>query len=165
MPSTTADFKSSLRRLRTTPARNPRTECDCQPVAFVSEAMVAPPGARSMSIAADCFVPDRTAKTQLPLCRTFLSFGWLLDGAADRAAVRFFALIVIGISLGSIANMPAAPPKPRRSSYAGGARSRSYKSAPEASTVTLRSHQNASCFWIILLLRSDMTYCDANVRL
>jgi hypothetical protein len=56
-----------------------------------------------MSIAADCFVPDRTAKKRLPLCPAFLSFGWLLDGAADRAAVRFFALIIIGISLGSIA--------------------------------------------------------------
>src|SRR5689334_13058507 len=97
-PSTTADFKSSLRRLRTTPARNPRTECDCQPVAFVSAAMVAPPGARSMFIAADCFVPDRTAKTRLPLCPAFLSLGWLLDGAADRAAVRLFALLIIGIS-------------------------------------------------------------------
>jgi hypothetical protein len=62
-----------------------------------------PPGARSMSIAADCFVPERTAKKRLPLCPAFLSFGWLLDGAADRAAVRFFALIIIGISLGSIA--------------------------------------------------------------
>jgi hypothetical protein len=51
-----------------------------------------------MFIAADCFVPDRTAKTRLPLCPAFLSLGWLLDGAADRAAVRLFALLIIGIS-------------------------------------------------------------------
>src|SRR5262245_36063761 len=100
MPSTTADFKSSLRRLRTTPARKPRTECDCQPVVFVSAAMVAPPGERSMPIAADCFVPDRTAATRLSLCPAFLSFGWLLNDAADRAAVCFFALFIIGTSFG-----------------------------------------------------------------
>jgi hypothetical protein len=48
---------------------------------------------------------------------------------------------------------PAAPPKPRKSLLAGGAGSRSTKSAPEASTVVLRSHRIASPFWIILLLR------------
>jgi len=56
-----------------------------------------------MSIAADCFVPDRTAATLLPLCPVLLDFGWLLDDAADRAAVRFFALFIIGISFGSVA--------------------------------------------------------------
>src|SRR5262245_51303242 len=101
MPSTTADCKSSLRRLRTTPARKPRTECDCQPVAFVSAAMVAPPEERSISMAADCFVPGRTAR--LPFLPALLGFGRLLDGAAERAAVRFFAVFVIGISLDSVA--------------------------------------------------------------
>src|SRR5262245_65216837 len=100
MPSTTADFKSSLRRLRTTPARKPRTECDCQPVAFVSAAMVAPPGERSISIAANCFVPGRTAATRLPFCLALLSFGRLLEDAANLAVVRFFAVFVIGISFG-----------------------------------------------------------------
>jgi hypothetical protein len=90
--------------LRTTAARKPRTECDCQPVAFDSAAMVAPPGQRSISIAADCFMPDRTAATRLPVCPALLGFGRLLDGAADLAAVRFFAVFVIGISLGSAAS-------------------------------------------------------------
>src|SRR5262249_48172959 len=112
-----------------TPARKPRTECDCQPVVFVSAAMVAPPGERSMPIAADCFVPDRTAATRLPLCPTFLSFGRLLNDAADRAAVCFFALFIIGDLLRISCSLRAAPPKPRRSSYAGGAGSRSNKSA------------------------------------
>src|SRR6202011_5784836 len=33
---------SALRRLRTTPARKPRTECCCQPVAFIIASIVAP---------------------------------------------------------------------------------------------------------------------------
>src|SRR5262245_13599221 len=151
-PSTTADFKSSLRRLRTTPARKPRTECGCQPVAFVSAGIVAPPGERSSSIASDCFVPGRTAPTRLPFCLAVLGRARLFDGAAGRAAVRFFAVFVIGDLLRFSCSLPAAPPKPRRSSYAGGAGSRSGKSAPEASTVALRTPRNASPFWIILLL-------------
>jgi hypothetical protein len=63
--------------------------------------MVAPSGERSISSAADCFVPDRTAATRLPVCPALLGFGRLLDGAADLAAVRFFAVFIIGISLGS----------------------------------------------------------------
>src|ERR1051325_4132622 len=98
----TADTKSSLRRLRTTPARKPRTECGCQPVAFVSVAMLAPAGERSISIAADCFVPDRAAVTQLPFCLALMGFGRLLEDAPDlAAAVCFFAVFVIGISFGS----------------------------------------------------------------
>jgi hypothetical protein len=60
--------------------------------------MVAPPAERSISIAADCFVPDWTAATRLPFCLALLGFGRLLDGAADLAGVRFFAVFVIGIS-------------------------------------------------------------------
>jgi hypothetical protein len=70
-------------------------------VAFVSAAIVTPPGERSISIAADCFVPDRTAATRLPFCPALLGFGRLLDGVVDLAAVRFLAVFVIGISFGS----------------------------------------------------------------
>src|SRR5262245_5143597 len=137
MPSTTADFKSSLRRLRTTPARKPCTECDCQPVAFVSAAMVAPPGERSMSIAADCFVPRWAAATRLSFCPALLCFGRLLDGAADLAVVLFFAVFVIGISFGSVAacrlhcRSPAVALKPAgRDSGATKARRKQASSAP-----------------------------------
>src|SRR5262245_2672429 len=115
--------------------------------------MVAPPGEHSISIAADCFVPDRTAATRLLFLPALLTFGRLLDGAAERAAVRFFAVFVIGDLLRFSCSLPAAPPKPRRSSYAGGADPGATKSEPEASTVTLRSQRNASPFWIMLLLR------------
>jgi hypothetical protein len=58
-----------------------------------------PLGERSISIAADCFVPDRTAETRLLICLALLGFSRLRD-APDLAAVRFFAVFVIGISFG-----------------------------------------------------------------
>jgi hypothetical protein len=44
LPSTFFELSLSLRRLRTTPARKPRTECCCQPVVFIIAAIVAPVG-------------------------------------------------------------------------------------------------------------------------
>src|SRR5256885_3676476 len=55
MPSTFCDPSLSLRRLRTTPARNPRTECCCQPVAFIIAIIVAPAGDWSIAMTRDCF--------------------------------------------------------------------------------------------------------------
>jgi hypothetical protein len=46
-------FRLSFSRLRTTPARKPRTECGCQPVAFVIAAMVAPVGNCSSAMTRD----------------------------------------------------------------------------------------------------------------
>jgi hypothetical protein len=43
----------------TTPARKPRTECCCQPVAFVISATVVPLGWRSMPRTVSCFVDGR----------------------------------------------------------------------------------------------------------
>jgi len=39
----------------------------------------------------------------LPFCLALLDFGRLFEDAADLAAVRFFAVFVIGISFGSVA--------------------------------------------------------------
>jgi hypothetical protein len=47
----------SFRRLRTTQARKPRTECGCQPVAFIIAAIVAPVGDWSMAMTRDCVEP------------------------------------------------------------------------------------------------------------
>src|SRR5262245_4616015 len=55
VPSTFFDPSFSLRRLRTTPARKPRTECCCQPVTSIIEAIVAPAGDCSIAITRDCF--------------------------------------------------------------------------------------------------------------
>src|SRR5258707_15817703 len=89
MPSTFFDPSFSLRRLRTAPARNPRTDCCCQPVAFIIAAIVAPPGDRNIVITRNCFEP----------ATAFLAFGstavWAegfatATGVAD-AVDRFFA--------------------------------------------------------------------------
>jgi hypothetical protein len=47
--------------LRTTPAKKPRTECCCQPVAFMMATMVAPCRPCSMAITAACFDSARPA--------------------------------------------------------------------------------------------------------
>jgi hypothetical protein len=45
--------------LRTTPAKNPRTECCCQWVARMMAAIVAPSGRASIASTRACFEPDR----------------------------------------------------------------------------------------------------------
>jgi hypothetical protein len=50
-------------------ARKPRTECCCQPVAFISPSIVVPRGERSIAIAADCFVPTRVVLCADPFVR------------------------------------------------------------------------------------------------
>jgi hypothetical protein len=45
-------FKPSF--LQTVPAKNPRTECCCQPVNFMIDPIVAPLGLRSIASTADC---------------------------------------------------------------------------------------------------------------
>src|SRR5256885_16984462 len=53
--------------LRTTPARKPRTECCCHPVAFMIAAMVVPVGDCSIAMTCDCletgsaFLPEGLA--------------------------------------------------------------------------------------------------------
>ena len=57
-PSTLSESSVSLRRFRTTPARKPRNECCCQPVAFIIASMVAPLGDCSTAITRACFEPE-----------------------------------------------------------------------------------------------------------
>jgi len=80
-------------------------------------------------------------------------FGRLREDAVNLAAVRFFAVFVIGISPSVQLQPPGctAEAPQKRLCRRGGIPER--QSAPEASTVALRSHRNASPFWIILLLR------------
>src|SRR5215204_5919672 len=49
-PSTFFEASFSLRRLRTTPAKKPRTECCCQPVAFITAVIVVPERDRSIAM-------------------------------------------------------------------------------------------------------------------
>src|SRR5215211_1021744 len=54
-PSVFSDSSLSASFLRTTAAKNPRTECGCQPVQVMIVAMVAPPGRRSRPSTRACF--------------------------------------------------------------------------------------------------------------
>ena len=149
-PSCLTDCRLSLRRLRTTPAKNPRTECCCQPVTFIRASMLAPPGALSISIALDCLVPDLTRCGSavlggLEALRRFADF------AADAVIQAFLAVLAIGISSVRAAH-PAAPPKPRGGHLAGGAGFLSAFRAPKLRTVPLCLQANASHFWIMMLL-------------
>src|SRR3954469_7390628 len=57
-----SETRLSLSFLRTMPARKPRTECDCQPVADIMPEIVAPAGARSISTIRPALVPSRAVE-------------------------------------------------------------------------------------------------------
>jgi len=54
-----SDIKVKPSFLRTTAAKKPRTECCCQPVAFMMAAIVVPFGCLSRARTASCLVPPR----------------------------------------------------------------------------------------------------------
>src|SRR5437588_10133699 len=58
-PSTFSEVSVRPSFLRTTPAKNPRTECCCQPVAFMMAAIVVPLGCLSSPRTVSCLVPPR----------------------------------------------------------------------------------------------------------
>src|SRR5437588_5490057 len=125
MPSTFFDPSFSLRRLRTTPARNPRTECCCQPVAFIIAAIVAPAGDCSIAMTRDCFEPGSALCGRAGLA--FASgdrFAAVVSVCAGRGN-RFFADLDIEILRFGWWRRRAAPPKPHLGDLAGGAGPRS----------------------------------------
>src|SRR5215471_8481848 len=152
MPSTFFEPSFSLSRLRTTPARNPRTECCCQPVAFIIAAIVVPAGDCSMAMTRDCFEP-----------------GWALCGRggtlpAARALRQSFPCVLAeliasskiltsrsSVSVdGGVAPHHQSPTSAMQSAGQDlGARMRS-----GLTTAPLQSRPNASPFWIRLLLSS-----------
>src|SRR6266576_775160 len=97
MPSTFFDPSLSLKRLRTTPARNPRTECCCQPVAFIIAAIVAPAGDCSIAMTRDCFEPGSALCGRGGLdIASGEGFAAVVSGCAGRGD-RFFADLDIEI--------------------------------------------------------------------
>src|SRR5438477_1247869 len=58
-PSVFSDVSVKPSFLRTTPAKKPRTECCCQPVAFMIAAIVVPLGCLSRPMTVSCLVPPR----------------------------------------------------------------------------------------------------------
>src|SRR6478735_3267314 len=55
LSSTFLDRSLSFSFLRTTPAKNPRTECCCQSVSFIIPEIVAPVGDCNMAMTRACF--------------------------------------------------------------------------------------------------------------
>src|SRR5215204_5206715 len=129
-PSTFFEASLSLMRLRTTPARKPRTECCCQPVAFIMAAMVAPEGDCSNAITCDCFEPG-SSPCPFTLTRVDPS-GFAAEAVvalkdiADRFLADFdFADFNIEILHSVHDGLAPPPPKPHLGQEAGGAGSRS----------------------------------------
>ena len=135
--------------LRMTPARKPRTECCCHPVACTIASMVAPLGARSIAMIRVCLLParrvccvedwcccptaDRVPALSFAVLRATVRAALLRPSVLllfGRAEVwRFDFGVDIGIS-SSIERRPSPPPpKPHLGHRAGGAGSRSATSA------------------------------------
>src|SRR5215813_9295335 len=79
-PSAFSDVSVKPSFLRTTPAKNPRTECCCHPVAFMIAAIVVPLGRLSSPRTVSCLVPPRVEpETAFPV---FAALFVCLAGAA-----------------------------------------------------------------------------------
>src|ERR1700720_1029696 len=90
--------------LRTTPAKKPRTECCCQPVAFMMAAIVVPLGCLSRARTASCLVPLR-----VELEGTFPGFAGLFARLLARANLVFVGILPCDICGSfSVATAPGA---------------------------------------------------------
>src|SRR5262245_54921607 len=120
MPSSFFDPSFSLRRLRTTPARKPRTECCCQPVAFIIAVIVAPAGDFSIAITQTCLV-SASLFGRFALLGANRAGLTAAKAVADGATARFFAGFRIEIlrSVGG-GHRAATTEAPRRPNGAGG---------------------------------------------
>src|SRR5215475_9885851 len=123
MPFTFFDPSFSLRRLRTTPARKPRTECCCQPVAFIIASIVAPPRNFSMPITRACLEPGLSFGRFALLATNCVGLA-TATAVADRATARFFAdfdiEILRSVGGGHRAATTEAPPRPNGAGGEGG---------------------------------------------
>src|SRR5258706_9148442 len=138
-------FKPSF--LRTTPARNPRTECCCHSVAVMREARVAPAGVRSIAMMRSCLVLNRAAGFDEA------GAGRLRD--ADLPVFRAVERdVTFGLDLGLVmgssevrAAPSAAPPQPHPGKSPGRAGPRSRPSAapdhPQQRSVPTRKPVNS----------------------
>jgi hypothetical protein len=103
VPAIFFEVRFNLRRLRTTPARKPRIECGCQPVAFIIAAIVAPVGECSMAITRDCFEP---AAASFVCCDGFAAAMLEIAVAGERFLADFDIEILRSV-------MAALPPHHR----------------------------------------------------
>src|SRR2546421_2439712 len=110
MRSPSVFLDSSVRPsfLRTTPAKKPRTECCCHPVAFMIAAIVVPLGCLSSPRTVSCLVPPRAEPEA-----TFPSFAGFF---ARLAGATFVLLGVLRCDIFEILSVVTvqtpSPPKP-----------------------------------------------------
>src|SRR5262249_27293491 len=95
-PSVFSDCSVRPSFLRTTPVRKPRTECCCQPVAFMIPAIVIPLGWLSSAITVVCLEFERGVTERTVVVRRAFSARRL---AAERA-LRFLPVLLLAM-LGS----------------------------------------------------------------
>src|SRR5580704_11442817 len=88
--------------LRTTPAKKPRTECCCQPVAFMMAAIVAPLGCLSKVRTASCLVAPRLEDVGV-----FPSFAGRFARLLARAGLALLDVLLCDI-LGSLSVVTAS---------------------------------------------------------
>src|SRR5713101_1504518 len=113
-PSAFSEVSVKPSFLRTTPAKKPRTECCCQPVAFIIAAIVAPLGCLSRVRTTSCLV--------LPRPEDEGAFPGLAGCFARPLVWALLCDILRSLSVAT-ASAPS-PPKPRTGDTAGGAGSR-----------------------------------------
>src|SRR5215470_9939470 len=116
-PSAFSDVSAKPSFLRTTPAKKPRTECCCHPVAFMIAAIVVPLGCLSSPTTVSCLVARRLEPEAV-----FSSFAELFPRQADTAFMLRGVLRCDIFEILSVATAHApSPPKPHSGSVASGA--------------------------------------------
>ena len=88
MPSIFFELSLSRSFFRTTPAKKPRTECCCQPVAFITAAIVVPVGEFSISTTRACF-ESFTSDSFRSVNVAVFGARWFLEHYANRLLTRF----------------------------------------------------------------------------
>src|SRR5215208_3419783 len=111
-PSTFFESSFSFSFLRTMPARKPRTECCCQPVAFIIAAIVVPSGDRSIVITRACFEPGSAFLLLVSL--VVRGEGFATDARAVVSVDAFFADFDIELLRGSWRRRAATTEAPSR---------------------------------------------------
>src|SRR5437016_1078546 len=102
--------------LETVPDRKPRTECGCQPVAFISSLAVTPPGRPSRSIILAALLLSRATPNSLARLDVFFaSLALILDlpflgatfarRAPTRAVLLAFGSAAVGVKALSAASV------------------------------------------------------------
>ena len=131
-PTLFSQKPASVQAFFTTPAKKPRTECDCQPAAFEIAAMVVPPLAWSWLRTRSCLVIlplERDAR-----CVPFFVF----DLSCVAGLARGLGLVLnLAMRTSEVGDTVVAPPRPRSGWPPA-------KSRPKAPLWRLQHHQQRS---------------------